>query len=112
MHINTSYIEIEVIFKNKYTKLKPFAVLRAVGSVYSVFSSHCIPFSVSSTLRNVLLDCFNCNLNFPTYKAYYNWTIFKRHSVRLTSQAAVSINISLLTPLQASSMSNLQIYQM
>jgi len=56
MHINTSYIEIEVMFKNKYTKLKPFAVLRAVGSVYSVFSSYCIPFSVSSTLRNVLLD--------------------------------------------------------
>jgi hypothetical protein len=48
--------------------MKPFVVLRAVGSVFSVFSSFCLPFSVSSTLRNILLDCFNCNLIFPTYK--------------------------------------------
>jgi len=32
INIDTSYIEIEVIFNKEYTKLKPFAVLRAVIS--------------------------------------------------------------------------------
>ena len=34
INIDTSYIEIEVIFNKEYTKLKPFAVLRAVISVF------------------------------------------------------------------------------
>jgi hypothetical protein len=58
MNINTNFIEIEVIFKNEYTTLKPFAVLRAVGSVFSAFLTYCIPFSVSNTLKIFYLNAF------------------------------------------------------